>query len=165
MDQPNTTIPSILPLTQASAAQLAQAILTAREALSIYYPSLTIEQWQRAFEELGFPLRVIENRATPTALGLRNLIDYFEARYISPSTLDVPETDSAAGPKRIQFIAGQYTAQKAKKTYDIRGDVLSALERASFWRRVSKSHLVNRALIQLLADMPEIQVPVPPREL
>lgn len=162
MDQPSVPVSTILPLAQVSAAQLAQAILTAREALSIYYPAVTIEQWQQAFEKLDFPLYVSANRVATTALGLRSLIDYFEEVLSSPAVSEIPNMLLAVSQQELPHELS--AVRKVKKTYEMRADVLEPLARASFWRRVGKSQLVNRALLQLLTGMPESRVPIPPGE-
>lgn len=162
MDQPSAPLSNTLPLAQVSAAQLAQAILAAREALSVYYPAVTIEQWQQAFEKLGFPLYLSANSVTTTALGLRSLIDYFEAPFSSPVASEIQRGALTVSQQELPLKLN--AVRKTKKTYEMRTDVLESLTRASFWRRVGKSQLVNRALLQLLAGMPESRIPLPSGE-
>ena len=157
MDQPPTPLPTILPLARATAAQLAQALLAVRDALSVYYPAITLEQWQEAIEQLGCPLYVTAQGITATATALRDLIDHFEKR---PQPSGPP-----AAPNGIPALLVEWGAlRKTKKTYELLPDVLEALDRASFWGRVGKSYLVNLSLTRLLADIPESRAPIPPHK-
>lgn len=164
MDQPLTPLPTILPLAQASAIQLAQAILSVRDSLAVYYPTVTLEQWQQALERLDCPLYVTTNGITATALGLRGLINHFEM-HSSSSGMALDSNEVPTSSRRELLLPSEWgTVRKTKKTYDMHPSVLEGLARTSFWRRVSKSYLVNRALVQLLADMPDSQVPIPSGE-
>lgn len=140
----------LIPYAQASPAQLTQALVTAREAIGTYYPTLTWPQWHQAFEHIQPNLKIEGEQVSTTNEGLTELARYFEAQY----TLLTPTSQSLQVPKR-----------KVKMTYSMRPDVLESLNRVSFWRRKGKSHLVNLALMRLLSTYPESQDPIPVAEI
>jgi hypothetical protein len=150
MDQPPAPDLYLLPYTQASPAQLTQALLTAVEALAPYYPALTWPQWHQAFEYCQPLLKLELGQVSPTAEGLTEVAHYFDAQYPSP----------APTPQGLPV-----SARMIKVTYSMRPDVLESLNRLSFWRRKGKSALVNSALKQFLADYPESQDPIPLTEV
>lgn len=144
--------PHLIPYTQASSAQLSQAIITAREALDLYYPNLTWTQWHHAFETVEPLLKSEAGQVTPTFKGLSELVRHFEAL--------APASDSVVIASDLPT-QGTQAHQKAKKTYSIELNVLESLDRLSYWQRKDKSTLVNLALSQLLAQYPESQIPIP----
>jgi hypothetical protein len=51
--------------------------------------------------------------------------------------------------------------QPIKQTYAITADLVTQLERVSYWCRQPRSRLVNQALAHLLSQYPEASIPVP----
>jgi hypothetical protein len=150
MDQPPAPDSPLIPYAQASPAQLTQALVTAREALSPYYPALTWPQWHQALDYLQ-PILILEGeQISITSGGLKELAHYFDAQY----TLLTPTSQSPPPTKRM-----------VKGTYSIRTDVLECLNRVSFWRRIGKSALVNLALMRFLTGYSESQDPIPETEI
>lgn len=146
MDQPPAPDSRLIPYTQASPAQLTQALVTAREALSPYYPALTWPQWHQAFDYLQPILMLEGEQISVTSGGLTELAHYFEAQY--PLLTSTPQLL----PSSQRMVKG---------TYSILSDVAEGLNRVSFWRRKGKSALVNLALIQFLTGCSESQDPIP----
>lgn len=161
------TIPDSLftPYSQASATQLSLALIAAREALDPYYPGLTWAQWHQAFK--ATQPKLILNANQVTATGLTDLIHYFETLYIPIGSappqdspiVDTPEHTQSAVESVFQF--GTDMRLELSRTYLISQQVAEGLNRVSFWRRESKSALVNLALMQLLVTYPELQVSIP----
>jgi hypothetical protein len=155
---------SLLTYQEASASQLAQAIINAAQVLAPYYPALTWAQWLQAFEALELPLRVNGQHIITTAPGLSGLIQYFETRSLST-------IKAAAHPEIFPALVSEPNTHfqlevrhEVKKTYAMLPDVLESLERVNYWLRKGKSALVNQALRQLLVQYPESLIPIPPRE-
>ena len=152
---------------QASAIQLSLALIAAREALDPYYPELTWPQWHQAFKTVQPTLILNVNQVAATANGLTELIHYFEARHLSAGSVSPQEFSTANAPEYTDLVAEsvfQFNADarlELKNTYCISYDVAEGLKRVSFWRRESKSALVNLALMQLLVKYPELQFSVP----
>jgi hypothetical protein len=142
----------LIPYTQASAAQLSQAIIAAREALDPYYPGLSWPQWHQAFKAIQPSLKLDANRVITTSQSLTELARYFAA--------PPPDQNEELEPQP-QLVA----SQGVKKTYLMQPEVLESLNRVSFWRRVGKTSLVNLALLKLLAHYPESRIPIPTTEL
>lgn len=161
------TIPDsqFTPYSQASATQLSLALIAAREALDPYYPGLTWAQWHQAFK--ATQPKLILNANQVTATGLTDLIHYFETLYIPVGSgppqdspiADTPEYTQSAVESVFQF--GTDMRLELSRTYLISQEVAEGLSRVSFWRRESKSALVNLALMQLLVKYPELQVSIP----
>ncbi|RZK44666.1 MAG: hypothetical protein EOO61_02975 [Hymenobacter sp.] len=149
--------PYLLPYAQASPAQLSQAIITAREALGPYYPSLDWPQWHQAFKTLEPALKLEASQVFMTLDGLNELARYLET-LISPA-----DTNSLNPPVRSVELSHQKKELhfKTKNTYSIEAEVVESLNRVSFWRRQRKSTLVNLALIQFLSQYPESHIPIP----
>lgn len=165
MDQlPPPALP-LIPYAQASPAQLAQAIFTARETLGSNYSDLPWPQWYEAFAYFQ-PLLLLEpNQITVTAEGLTAIAQYFDTRYPAPVPV-APLLPAPAAPLSGLESASASSLPPAppnqiKRTYSLRLDVLESLERVCFWRREVRSDLVNLALEQLLATYPESQIPRP----
>lgn len=165
MDQLLTPTLPLIPYAQASPAQLAQAVLTAKEALGPHYSDLPWSQWYEAFAYFQPLLLVEPNQVSITAEGLTAIAQFFDTRYpvsvpISPllptPAAPPPGLESASGPSLPPAPPTQI-----KRTYSLRLDVLESLERVSFWRREVRSDLVNLALEQLMATYPESQIPLP----
>lgn len=164
MNQLPTLILPLIPYAQASPAQLAQALLTARDALGISYREITGPQWYEAFTYFQ-PLLVSEpNQVSVTAEGLMAIAQYFDARYPSLSASLLPHTSAAPPPVprgTPDLALPSALPHMVKRTYLLHLDVLTSLEQVSFWRRVNKSALVNLAVEQLMATYPESQIPIP----
>ncbi len=158
MDQSSASLP-LLPYAQASPAQLAQAIFTAKEALGPNYSDLPWQQWYEAFAYYQ-PLLLLEtNQVRTTDEGLVAVVQYFDAQYTEASSLPPtlpPSIKSASGA-----LLPPDQPREVKRTYSLYSDVLETLERVSFWRRVNRSALVNLAVKQLMATYPESQIPLP----
>lgn len=150
MDQPPAPDLRLIPYAQASPAQLTQALVTAREALAPYYPTLTWPQWHQAFDYLQPTLRLEVEQISITSESLTGLAHYFEAQYPLPNL--IPQL--LPTPQRM-----------VKGTYSMRPDVLESLNRVSFWRRIGKSALVNLALMRLMSGYSESQDPIPDSEI
>lgn len=150
MDQSPAPNLHLIPYAQASPAQLAQALITAREAIAPYYPALTWPQWHQAFEYLQPTLKLEDEQVNTTTEGLTELARYFEAQYLSPT----PNPQLMQASKRM-----------VKMTFSMRPEVIEILNRVSFWRRIGKSTLVNLALIRILSDYSESQDPIPVAEV
>jgi hypothetical protein len=164
MDQlPAPTLP-LIPYAQASPAQLAQALLTSKEALGTPYAELAWPQWYEAFAYFQ-PLLILEpNQVSVTAEGLTAISQYFNTRYPVPTSgPPLPSASTAPPPslERTPSFSLHSAPLREKKTYSLHLGVLESLERVSFWRRVSKSSLVNLAVAQLMATYPESQIPLP----
>ncbi|WP_125916517.1 hypothetical protein [Hymenobacter coccineus] len=154
----------LIPCAQASPAQLTQALLSARQVLRPYYPALTWPQWHQAFKHLQPLLQLDANQATATSEGLTDLARYFEDQHpFSAPLAPLPPASTAAplGAAAVPLPPQAGQRREKKQTYTFCTDVLESLSRASFWRRESKSALVNRALTQLLERYPESCVPIP----
>lgn len=162
MNGPPIPNSSLVPLSQASASQLAQAVAVTAATLAPYYPALTWDQCQQALCALKLPLRVTGQQTVVTALGLSSLIHYLENRTILPaqSAPLLPVDD----PLPSTLSTSPEPHRRSKNTYNLRPDVLEALKRVSYWRREGKSALVNQALILLLTQYPESHRPVPPED-
>jgi hypothetical protein len=150
----------LLPYVQASPAQLSQAIISAREALGPYYPSLDWSHWHQAFKALEPVLKLEAGQASMTPDGLNKLARYLET-VASPAG-----TDSLTSPSNNAELplpkGGAHL--KVKNTYSIQAEAAEGLNRLSFWRRESKSALVNLALTQFLSQHPESQIPISPSQ-
>lgn len=169
MDQLSIPIFPLIPYAQASPAQLAQALLTAVDALGLTYREITWPQWYEAFAYFQ-PLLVIEpNQVSVTAEGLMVIARYFDTRYpssVPTSSLAHVSAPPLSVPEETAGIPMPPASPHAvKRTYLIDSDVLKSLERVSFWRRVSKSDLVNTAVQQLMVTYSESQIPLPPIEV
>jgi hypothetical protein len=149
--------PHLLLYAHASPAQLSQAIITAREALFPYYPSLDWPQWHQAFKALEPTLKLEAGQVTMTPEGLSELALHLETLILPVGA--APANQLAHKPEPAQL--RELLPQEAKKTYLIRVEILESLSRVSFWRRESKSALVNLALTQFLSQYPESQIPIP----
>ena len=149
-----------LPYVQASPAQLSQTIISAREALGPYYPSLDWSHWHQAFRALGPVLKLEAGQASMTPDGLNELARHLET-VASPAGADSPTSPinnaESLLPKGESHL-------KVKHTYSIQAEVVESLNRVSFWRRESKSALVNLALTQFLSQYPESQIPISPSQ-
>ena len=162
MDQSHASILPLIPYAQSSPDQLAQAVLMARETLGPSYAELAWPQWYEAFAYFQ-PLLILEsNKISVTTEGLIAITQYFDSKY--PSLAQVPPLPHAtaalpsiSGGANDSLLPAQ--PRKVKSTYSLRSDVLESLKRASFWRRVSKSALVNLAIEQLMATYPESKIP------
>jgi hypothetical protein len=166
MDQLPHPILPLIPYAQASPAQLAQAMLTAMDALGLTYREITWPQWYEAFAYFQ-PLLVLElGQVSVTAEGLIAIAQYFDTRYqssISASLLTHIPVASPSVPEEASNISTPSALpHTVKRTYSLNSEVLTSLERVSFWRRVSKSDLVNIAVQQLMATYSESQTPLPP---
>lgn len=164
MDQlPAPTLP-LMPYAQASPAQLAQALFTSKEALGAPYAELAWPQWYEAFAYFQ-PLLILEpNQVSITAEGLMAIAQYFNTRHpVSTSVSPLPSAlvPPPPSPERTSGFSSPTAPLREKKTYSLYSDVLESLERVSFWRRMSKSALVNLAVAQLMATYPESQIPLP----
>jgi len=162
MDQSSIPILPLIPYAQASPAQLAQALFTAKEALGLPYAAIEWSQWYEAFAYFQ-PLLVFElNRVSFTAEGLTAVAQYFDTRYPSSVPVSPLPQESTTLPPVLEVVS-QHSAlpHAVKRTYLLRRDVLTSLERVSFWQRVSKSTLVNLAVEQLMATYSESKVPLP----
>lgn len=160
---PAPTLP-LIPYAQASPAQLAQALFTSKEALGAPYAELAWPQWYEAFAYFQ-PLLVLEpNQVSVTADGLTALAQYFNTRHPVPTSVSSLPAASAApllGPEGTLGSSLPPAPHSEKKTYTMHSSTLESLERVSFWRRVSKSSLINLAVAQLMATYPESQIPLP----
>lgn len=164
MDQiPAPDLP-LIPYSQASPAQVAQAMFTAKEALGPSYANLAWLQLEEAFIYFQPLLLSDHKQVSVTAEGLTAIAQYLDTQYpiqvpLSPrppiAATPLPALEHAPASLLLQ------TKLREKKTYSLRPSVLRGLERVSFWRRVTKSALVNLALEQLLATYPEAQIPIP----
>ena len=169
MDQPPLPTPRLLLYAQASPAQLAQALVAAKEALGPYYPTLTWPQWHQAFEQLQPILQVGTDQVSLTTEGLTKLAQYFENQFTksTPSTTQLPlpaPPPSSITPAPTPLTASSSaTATWPKRTYNLRPEVIELIDRVSYWRRDGKSDLVNQAVTELLADYAEAQRPIPPK--
>jgi len=162
MDQlPIPTLP-LLPYAQASPAQMAQAMFTAKEILGSPYAAIAWPQWQEAFTYFQ-PLLLFEpTQISVTAEGLTAIAQYFDTRY--PTSISVSQPPAAPLPSSQSTSESPLppaTLHHVKRTYALHPDVLESLERVSFWRRVGKSALVNLALMRLLPNYSESQDPIP----
>lgn len=165
MDQlPAHTLP-LLPYAQASPAQLAQAVFTAKETLGSNYSDLPWLQWQEAFAYFQ-PLLLLEpNQVSLTVEGLTAIAQYFDTRYPAPVPVSPLLPAPAAPPAGLESASAPLLRSappnQIKRTYSLRLDVLESLERVCFWRREVRSDLVNLALEQLMATYPESRIPLP----
>ncbi|RZK31160.1 MAG: hypothetical protein EOO61_18380 [Hymenobacter sp.] len=150
----------LLPYIQASPAQLSQAIISAREALGPYYPSLDWSHWHQAFKALQPALKLEAGQASMTPDGLSELARYLET-VTSPAQPD--STDAPISDTKLPLLKGE-SHLKSKNTYSIRAEVVESLNRVSFWRRKNKSALVTLALTQFLSQYPESRIPIPPSQ-
>lgn len=161
--QPVPTLPFV-PYAQASPAQLAQALFTSRETLGAPYAELAWPQWDEAFAYLQ-PLLVLKlNQVSITAEGLTAITQYFNARYpilTSASLLSATSAAPTPSPTGTSGFSTHSAPRREKKTYTLDPGILESLKRVSFWRRMSKSSLVNLAVAQLMATYPESQIPLP----
>jgi hypothetical protein len=167
MDQLPTPILSLIPYTQVSPDQLAQALFAAREALGLSYAEIAWPQWYEAFAYFQ-PLLVAEpNQVRVTTEGLTAVARYFDTRYppavpISPlphTSVTLPpvsEPESASGIPLPPAVSNT-----VKRTYSLHKNVVTSLERVSFWQRVSMSSLVNLAVEQMMATYSESKIPLP----
>jgi hypothetical protein len=164
---PTLSLP-LIPYAQASPAQLAQALLTARDALGISYREITGPQWYEAFTYFQ-PLLIAEpNQVNVTAEGLMAIAQYFDTRYPSLSASSLPHASAVPLPalERVpDTTLPPALPYVVKRTYLLHLDVLTSLERVSFWRRARKSDLVNLAVQQLMATYSESQIPLPLTEV
>lgn len=164
MDQPPAPDSLLLPYAQASPAQMVQAMFTAKETLGSSYAAIAWPQWQEVFSYFQ-PLLLLEpNQVSVTAEGLIAIARYFDTRYpvsVPMSPLPLAPAASSSGPESMNGSPVPSARLCQKKTYSLYSDVLESLERVSFWRRVSKSALVNLAVEQLMATYPESQIPIP----
>lgn len=156
----------LLPYSQASPAQLAQAVFTAKEVLGPNYLDLSWPQWYEAFAYFQ-PLLLLEpNQVNITGEGLTAIAQYFDTRYSIPVPISLsppapsPTLEGASGSLLFST-----QLRVVKRTYSLRPDVLESLERASFWRRKKRSVLVNLAVERLMATYPESQIPLPLTEI
>jgi hypothetical protein len=161
MDQLSALSFPLLPYSQASPAQLAQAVFTAKETLGPNYSDLPWSQWYEAFAYFQ-PLLLSEpDKVNITGEGLIAIAQYFDAQAPAPVPKSPLLTVSSSDPKGISGSSLPPTAlRQVKRTYSLHPDVLESLERVSFWRRVKKSALVNLALMRLLLDYSESQDPI-----
>jgi hypothetical protein len=161
MDPPLALDSHLVPYAQAAPAQLAQALVNAREALGPYYPALTWPQWHKALEYLQPLLLIDDGQVSISMEGLTKLAHHFEAEHPLPpiAVVSSPHLELVSGPLPPAPLP------KVKKTYSMRLDVLESLDRVSFWRRKGKSALVNLAIRQLMASYPESQIPIPITEV
>jgi len=150
----------LLPYVQASPAQLSQAIISAREALGPYYPALNWSHWHQAFKALEPVLKLEAGQASMTPDGLNELARYLET-VASPAGID--SLTSSINNAESPLSKGQ-SHLKVKNTYSIQAEVVESLNRVSFWRRKTKSALVNLALTQFLSQYPESQIPISPSQ-
>lgn len=148
------SLPSLLPYAQASVFQRTQALNGARQVLDAAYPFLSYPQWQHALDHLQLPLLVTADQAGLSHDGLATLVQYLAARYQTPP---VPSaTTSTTSPAEPSA-----TTKSHKQTYSVRPEVTKQLARVSHWCRLTKSQLVNEALVQLLRQYPEADLPLP----
>jgi len=166
MDQLPAPTPPLIPYAQASPIQLAQALFTSKEALGPPYAELTWPQWYEAFAYFQ-PLLLLEpNQVSVTAEGLTAIAQYFDARYPVPISVSPLPPALPTGSKSTSGSSlPPATRRQVKRTYSLHTDALEILERVSFWQRVSKSALINLALMRLLLDYPESQDPIPVTEV
>jgi hypothetical protein len=157
MAWPAVPDPRLLLYAQASPAQLSQAIITAREALGPYYPSLDWPHWHQAFRELEPSLKLEAGQITMTLEGLNELARHLEAMILPVDVMPTSSIPRATWAPQ----SGEAPHQEVKKTYSIKVEVLESLNRVSFWRRERKVALVNLALTQFLSQYPESQIPIP----
>lgn len=147
------SFPPLLAYAQASVFQRTQALNGARQVLDAAYPFLTYPQWQHALDYLQLPLQVMADQTGLTHDGLTALVQYLAARYhTSPVPGGASTSSSAAEPS---------TAKSRKQTYSVSPEVTEQLARVSHWCRIPKSRLVNEALVQLLRQYPEANLPLP----
>ena len=146
--------PTSLPFAQASPSLRYQAMATAHQILGLAYPFVVEAQWHQAFDDLQLPLfRFGDGPASLSTDGLAALVQYLETRY--RATVTAPLTAAAAPPPTVARVP------PTKQTYSIHPDLVTRLERVSYWCRQTRSRLVNQALSQLLDQYPEASVPVP----
>jgi hypothetical protein len=143
----------LLPYAQASVFQRTQALNGARQVLDAAYPFLNYSQWQHALEHLQLPLQVTADQAALTHDGLAALVQYLAARYHSSPAPGAGATPSSASEPPA--------AKSRKQTYAVSPAVVEQLARVSHWCRISKSQLVSEALVQLLRQYPEANLPLP----
>lgn len=147
---------SLLPLlsyAQASVFQRTQALNGARQVLDAAYPFLNYLQWQHALDHLQLPLQVTADQTGLTHDGLATLVQYLVARYRPPSAPDASSTPSSATEPA--------TAKYRKQTHALSPEVTEQFARVSHWCRITKTQLVNEALVQLLRQYPEANLPLP----
>jgi hypothetical protein len=144
-----------LPFAQASPFLRSQAMATAHHILGAAYPFVVEAQWHQAFDDLQLPLfRFGDGPASLSTDGLAALVQYLETRY--RATAAAAPTAAVAPPPAVAAVP------PTKQTYSIHPDLVTRLERVSYWCRQTRSRVVNQALSQLLDQYPEASVPVPP---
>ena len=143
----------MLSYAQASVFQRTQALNGARQVLDAAYPFLNYPQWQHALDELQLPLQVTADQTGLTHDGLAALVQYLAARYPPPSAPGAASTQVGA--------TAPPTTKSRKQTHALSPEVTEQLARVSHWCRVTKTHLVNEALVQLLRQYPEANLPLP----
>jgi hypothetical protein len=144
--------PAGIPFAQAPPLLRHQALASARLILGAAYPLVAEAQWHQALEELQLLLyRAGDGPASLSVEGLAALGQHLEARYRGAA----PTLPAAAAP------AVAAAQQPIKQTYAITADLVTQLERVSYWCRQPRSRLVNQALAHLLSQYPEASIPVP----